>query len=206
YSQFGHHEEAIKAYKPVTQIDPSNPDSYFSLAAQYRGMKRYGEAVESCKRACELTGYKNHICIAALAFFHAESGNFEKAVEYQERAIEAAGEKEFIGIGVNFNIIDGQIKVVNVVPNTPAHRSGLAIGDVIEAIDGQNVTGLSVEKAANIISGPIDTEVTLTIRRNQASTFMDIKLARERITNPLYAAYSERLEAYKANKIWSQQP
>jgi tetratricopeptide (TPR) repeat protein len=90
YSCLGRHEQAIQAYRQSTQLDPNNSEAYFSLAANYRGMKRYREAVESCKRACELTDYRNHIYIAILALCYAESGDFEKAVEYQKKALELA--------------------------------------------------------------------------------------------------------------------
>jgi serine/threonine protein kinase/Flp pilus assembly protein TadD len=200
YSCLGRHEQAIQAYKQTTQIDPNNFEAYFSLAAQYRGMKRYREAVNSCKRACELTDYKNHIYIAVLALFYAESGDFEKAVEYQNMAIELVPDKEFIGIGVNFNKVEGQIKVVNLIENTPAHRAGLVVGDVIKAVDGQDLAGLSIERVADVVRGPIGTEVRLTVKRSGKETIEDIPLIRERIVNPVITAYKLRLDAYKVHK------
>jgi hypothetical protein len=44
-------------------------------------------AVEAAKRACELTGLTSAEILDTLAAAYAESGDFPKAVEYQEKAI-----------------------------------------------------------------------------------------------------------------------
>ena len=44
-------------------------------------------------KACELTDFKKAEALDTLAAAYAEAGNFEKAVEYQQRAIELAPSK-----------------------------------------------------------------------------------------------------------------
>ena len=45
------------------------------------------------QKACELTNYESDICLAVLAVAFAESSDFEKAVEYQKKAIEFADDE-----------------------------------------------------------------------------------------------------------------
>ena len=57
---------------------------------------------------------------------------------------------------------------------------------------------------ANIIDGPMDMKVTLTVKRLGKDTSEDITLNRVRITNPTITEYAKRLKSYKAKKPWRE--
>lgn len=59
--------------------------------ATARGSKfRDGKkAIESARRACELTDWQELPFVATLACAYAEAGDFDNAVKYQERILEA---------------------------------------------------------------------------------------------------------------------
>ncbi len=99
--------------------------------------------------------------------------DFEKAVTNQ-----------FSGIGIKFSKQEGLAKVVNVLPNTPAHKSGLQAGDIISAVDGIEMRDISSDCAVKRIIGPEDTKVTLTIRPSDEDKTRDITLERARIIVP----------------------
>lgn len=54
-------------------------------------IRNSAKAIEDATKACELTYWKEERCLAALATCHAEAGDSAKAVEWQTKAIEAAG-------------------------------------------------------------------------------------------------------------------
>jgi carboxyl-terminal processing protease len=63
----------------------------------------------------------------------------------------------------------------------PAEQAGVRAGDIIIAVDGVDVTGKELSEAANLIRGELDTEVTLTVRRDGAARPLDFKMKRGQI-------------------------
>ena len=51
-------------------------------------------AVEAARKACELTDFQDFNALKALAAAFAEQGNFEKAIGWQEKAIERSPEEK----------------------------------------------------------------------------------------------------------------
>lgn len=99
--------------------------------------------------------------------------DFEKAVTNQ-----------FSGIGIRFSKKDGLTKIVAVLPDTPAQRTGLRIGDIITSIDGIETKDISSDCVAKRITGPEDTKVTVTITRADEDKSFDVTLDRARIVVP----------------------
>ena len=70
------------------------------------------------------------------------------------------------GIGVNISSKSGKIVIVSVMDGTPAQFSNLLPDDIIVEIDGKDVNGLSIFEVANLVRGPENTFVNLTLLRN----------------------------------------
>lgn len=70
------------------------------------------------------------------------------------------------GIGVNITSIAGKIHIVNVMEGTPAQFANLLPKDIIIAIDGKEVHGLTLSEVANLVRGPENSFVNITILRN----------------------------------------
>jgi len=70
------------------------------------------------------------------------------------------------GIGVNIVNDAGKIKIINVIEETPAQFADIKADDIILAIDGKKVSGLSLAEVSNLVKGPINTFVSIDILRN----------------------------------------
>ncbi len=84
--------------------------------------------------------------------------------EYEKRVEDVT--KQFQGIGVSVSLLNGKIMITMVHKNTPAIVKGLKEGDIITAVNGEDITGYGLEKVVSLIRGEAGTNVTLTIDRN----------------------------------------
>ena len=71
------------------------------------------------------------------------------------------------GIGVNIASVSGKVQIINVMDGTPAQAANLQAGDIILDINGKEVNGLPLSDVANLVRGPENTIVQLTILRNK---------------------------------------
>ena len=65
------------------------------------------------------------------------------------------------GIGVNIINDSGKIRIISVIENTPAQFADVHAGDIILAIDGKKVSGLSLAEVSNLVKGPTNTFVSV---------------------------------------------
>jgi carboxyl-terminal processing protease len=91
---------------------------------------------------------------------------------------------EFTGIGIEISKPKGLLTVSSLLPDTPAYRSGLDAGDVIEAVDDVSTEDMSLMCAVKKITGPKGTDVRLTVRRRGTEKTEDITITRDRIIVP----------------------
>jgi len=202
YKLQGDYEKAVQIFERVIATDSNDIGSLNGLAYlystcpkdKYRNGKR---AVELALKLIELTGYDNPLSLGTLAAAYAECGDFDKAVEYQQKAIKLGGDDSFVGVGTKILMANGSPTVTSVIPGTPASTSGLIAGDIIEAVDDLSTTDMPINDIVNRLSGQEGTEVTLTVRHPGKNTREKVKIIRKMIRPAL-----ARLEAYKAKKPW----
>ncbi len=89
---------------------------------------------------------------------------------------------EFGGLGIEVTMEDELVKVITPIEDTPAARAGVLAGDLISEIDGESLRGLTLSDAVDLMRGPVDTEVELTVIREGADAPMKIKVTRDIIT------------------------
>ncbi|MEK7461689.1 MAG: S41 family peptidase [Patescibacteria group bacterium] len=90
----------------------------------------------------------------------------------------------FEGVGMEIVAKEGAITVVAPLKNSPAAKAGIMAGDRIIKIENKETSGLSTEEAVQLIRGPKDTRVTLTIFRNGIKEPFEIKVIRDVIDVP----------------------
>lgn len=76
-----------------------------------------------------------------------------------------------------------RLTVVTPTPGAPAEKAGILAGDVVTAIDGTTVDGMTMDDAVAKVRGPKGTPVTLTIVRGGAAP-TDITIVRDYIVTP----------------------
>ena len=64
---------------------------------------------------------------------------------------------------------------------TPAFRAGIKSGDLITAVDGQSLLGMSLDEAVKIMRGPVGSEIILTIFRETVEEPYDVTIIRDTI-------------------------
>lgn len=69
------------------------------------------------------------------------------------------------GIGLSVGILDDRVTVVSPIKGTPGERAGFRRGDKIIAIDDKDTTYMTLDEAVSLMRGPEDTELDLTIQR-----------------------------------------
>ncbi|HEY3342234.1 MAG TPA: S41 family peptidase, partial [Anaerolineae bacterium] len=93
---------------------------------------------------------------------------------------------KFEGIGATLKqTTGGAIQIVSTFDNSPARKGGVMAGDVIDAVNGTKVTGLSTTEVAAMVRGTKGTTVTLTLRRADVVKAFDLALVRDQINIPL---------------------
>ena len=88
---------------------------------------------------------------------------------------------EFEGIGAYVEMRDGFVTIVAPIDNSPAKAAGVLPGDVVTAVDGQDVTGLSLQEVVEMILGPAGTTVTISLFRPETSEELTLPIERARI-------------------------
>ena len=95
-------------------------------------------------------------------------------------AMETKAAGAYGGVGVVISLKDGAVKVVSVVPSTPAFRGDVEVGDELVAIDGVPMHGHTLDDVSSRMRGNIGTDVKLTLARAEKRT-IDVSLTREAI-------------------------
>jgi len=99
--------------------------------------------------------------------------------EFSNMQIDTSGELTGVGIQISQEEETDEILVVAPIEDTPAFEAGLLPGDVITSIDGESTEGMELSDAVNLIRGPVNSSVTLSVTRDGDP--LDFELTRARI-------------------------
>lgn len=99
--------------------------------------------------------------------------------EFSNMQIDTSGELTGVGIQITQEEETEEIVVVAPIEDTPAYEAGLLSGDVIVSIDGESTEGLELSDAVNLIRGPVNSDVIISVTREGEP--LDFELTRARI-------------------------
>jgi carboxyl-terminal processing protease len=102
--------------------------------------------------------------------------------QLSQLTIRQEGTYEGIGAWVDTSL--DYLVIISPMVGSPAEAAGLEAGDVVIAIDGEDMTGVMPDIALLEILGPAGSTVTLTVTREGVEEPIDISIERAEITVP----------------------
>ena len=163
----------------VFTIMSSPSNSQTSRDQVYEDLSLFGEVFESIRdNYVEPVDDKEliHSAINGMLTSLDPHSSFLTADDFDQMQERTKG--EFGGLGIEITMEDGFVKVVSPIDDTPAARAGIISGDLIIGIDGQNVLGMTLTEAVDLMRGKIGSEITVTIKRGEIAPF-DVTLKRD---------------------------
>jgi carboxyl-terminal processing protease len=98
---------------------------------------------------------------------------------YESTISQLSGEYE--GIGAYVDTTGEYLEIISPIEGSPAEGAGLKPGDLIVAIDGEDMTGRTPEEARQKVLGPAGTQVILTIAREDEAEPLEFSIVRAKI-------------------------
>ena len=86
---------------------------------------------------------------------------------------------QFGGLGIEVGMENGFVKVISPIDDTPAARAGVQASDLIIKLDDKQVKGMTLNDAVKIMRGKPNTDIVLTIVRQNEPKPLVITITRE---------------------------
>jgi len=86
---------------------------------------------------------------------------------------------KFGGLGIEVGMENGFVKVISPIDDTPAARAGVQASDLIIKLDDKQVKGMTLNEAVKIMRGKPNTDIRLTIVRQNEPKPLVITITRE---------------------------
>ncbi len=116
--------------------------------------------------------------------------SYLKPDDFKELQVETKG--SFSGIGIEITIKEDMLTVVSPIEDTPAFKAGIKAGDRIIKIDGESTKDMSIFDAVKKMRGPKNSEVTISIHREDWTDIQEFTIVRDVI--PLHSIRVKILE------------
>jgi carboxyl-terminal processing protease len=106
------------------------------------------------------------------------------------RQLRERQEGRYYGLGIQIQVIDGDITVMSIFEGSPAYKKGLRRGDVIARIQGVDANGNKImedakgwtsDQAVARLKGPKGTTVDISLRRRGYDGLIDLAVERDEV-------------------------
>ncbi|RDI97235.1 S41 family peptidase [Dyella solisilvae] len=89
---------------------------------------------------------------------------------------------QYGGLGIEVLQVDGTLRIIAPIDDTPASRAGIKPGDTIVKINGKPVDSENIDEMFKELRGDPGSKITLTILHEKSDKPIDMPLVRERIS------------------------
>ena len=86
---------------------------------------------------------------------------------------------EFGGLGIEVTMESGVVKVISPIDESPAADAGVKAGDYIVKINNIQVQGKTLTEAVELMRGPINSDIEITIRRKNVKKALIFNITRK---------------------------
>jgi carboxyl-terminal processing protease len=97
------------------------------------------------------------------------------AEEYEEASISTEGSYEGIGVTLQANSAGG-VEIIECYQGGPGDEAGLKAGDIISAIDGEDITEKELSEVVSMIRGSGKESTVLTVHRENVDEALEIEV------------------------------
>lgn len=97
------------------------------------------------------------------------------------KQLENSLEGHFTGVGARMTVRKSQPTVVQVLPHSPAEKTGLKPGDVLLEVNGKDVHALPLSRIVELVRGPEGTSVDLRVLRTGAPKPLEFQITRAKV-------------------------
>lgn len=117
------------------------------------------------------------------------------------RRFQASTSGQFSGIGLSVSEAKRGLRVSQVFEDTPAEEAGIRSGDLVVAVSGKSIAGVSSTAAASRIKGPPGTEVAITVVDGETGRRRDLDVKRAEVKIPAVESRIERAGGRKVGYV-----
>ena len=107
---------------------------------------------------------------------------------------------KYQGIGIHYDVLDGYLTVISVIPGSPSEEVGLLAGDRIIKIEGESAYKISMADVPKKLKGPAGSSVDVTVRRNGAADTFDLTIVRGEI--PIFTLNTYFMADGQTGYVW----
>ena len=182
-------EAAEASEKEQTEAEPDlslNEKNMEKVAQAYKLIK--GNYVEEVEEAQLIEGAIQGM-LTTLDDPYSVYMNKEKAEQFNQ-ALDAS----FEGIGAEISVVEGKIKIVSPLKDSPAEKAGIKPNDQILKIDGESIEGLDLYETTVKIRGKKGTIVKLELARQGVKDPISVNVKRDEI--PQITVHSDIKKEY----------
>ena len=99
-------------------------------------------------------------------------------------------EGSYKGVGIQLDQDEStkEIEVITPIEGSPAMKAGVMAGDIILAVNGESVRGVTLDEVMNKIKGPLGSEVKLKVRHVTGEE-VELTMTRQEIVMPTVKGY-----------------
>lgn len=108
------------------------------------------------------------------------------------------------GIGVRFRLADGDVRITEVTPDSPAAHAGIRKNDRLTHVGTVPLSNLSNEEILHQLRGPVQSKIDITIQRDGVAGALTFTLERAHIVPPTVSVYHRDGIIYAKIKSFNQ--